>query len=155
MDPLIFLLILSFMMGFVNSITGGGGVFGVPAMIAFGLPPVDVLALNRISDLGNITGSLRNYMKVEGFDKKLAMIAIPPIICGALIGANFIVRIDEEFLDPIIIGAVLIAVVLILYPFKPKEVKADPKWILGIIALLLLGLWEGAFALAGGTFGVL
>ena len=40
MDFIIFLIPLSFIMGFVNSIAGGGGVFGVPALIALGMPPV-------------------------------------------------------------------------------------------------------------------
>ena len=69
---------LSFLMGFVNAISGGGGVFGVPAMLAMGLPPVNALALNRISDFGYLIGSLRNYMRLPEFQWKLALAITPP-----------------------------------------------------------------------------
>ncbi|MCB1563876.1 MAG: TSUP family transporter [Alphaproteobacteria bacterium] len=155
MDSLIFLIPLSFVMGFVNSIAGGGGVLGVPSMIAIGIPPINALALNRISDTGNIVGSLNNYMRVDNFDRKLGLIAIPPIIIGAFIGANLIVGIEKELLNKIIVGAVMIGVFFLVYPFNFREEKAKPHIAIGIIALLLLGLWDGAFAMAGGTFGVL
>lgn len=142
-------------MGFVNSIAGGGGVFGVPALIALGVPPVGALALNRISDLGNIVGSLKNYIKVTGFDKRLGLIAIPPILVGAFVGANLIVGVEKELLNKIILGAVLVGVFFLLYPFNPKESVTKPHMLYGVLALLLLGLWDGAFAMAGGTFGVL
>ncbi len=155
MDLLVFLIPLSFIMGFVSSISGGGGVFGVPALIAFGVPPINALALNRISDLGNIAGSLRHYMQVDGFDRKLGFIAIPPILLGAFIGANLIVGIDEVLLNKIILVAVIIGVFLLLYPFKTKKNNVKSPLVLGMSALFVLGLWDGAFAMAGGTFGVL
>ncbi len=155
MDLLIFLIPLSFMMGFVSSISGGGGVFGVPALLAFGVPPVNALVLNRASDLGHIVGSLKNYMNVGEFDYRLGMIAIPPILVGAFIGANLIVGVEEVLLNKIILCAVMVGVFLLLYPFKPKENKEKPYWLSGVAALFVLGLWDGAFAMAGGTFGVL
>ena len=108
MNEIFILGIFSFIMGFVNSIAGGGGVFGVPAMLAIGLPPVNALTLNRISDIGNIVGSLRNYKKVDGFDARLAYLAVPPILIGAFVGANFITGLSEETLNQIVLGAVCV-----------------------------------------------
>ena len=155
MDVIFYLIPLSFIMGLVNSIAGGGGVLGVPAMLALGMPPVNALALNRVSDLGNIVGSLKNYINVEGFDKKLGLIAIPPILIGALVGANFVVGLAEDVLNQVVLGAVLIGIVFLVLPFKPKKADADPKIVIGVIGLLALGFWDGAFAMAGCTFGVL
>ncbi len=155
MNEIFILGIFSFIMGFVNSIAGGGGVFGVPAMLAIGLPPVNALTLNRISDIGNIVGSLRNYKKVDGFDARLAYLAVPPILIGAFVGANFITGLSEETLNQIVLGAVCVGILLLIYPFqKSGEAKTQHKW-LGVAALILLGFWDGAFAMAGGTFGVL
>jgi len=155
MDFVFLIIPLAFVMGFVNSISGGGGVFGVPALIAMGLPPVNALALNRISDLGNIIGSLHNYTKIPDFRWKVAAIAIPPILAGAFVGANLIVGLEEALLNKIIIGAVCVGMVFLLYPVKPKPEDTKPHYVAGMFSLLLLGLWDGAFAMAGGTFGVL
>lgn len=155
MDNLILLTLISFMMGLVNSTSGGGGVFGVPTLLALGVPPVNVLVLNRISDLGNIAGSLKNYMGIAGFNRNLGLIAIPPILLGAFAGANLIVKADEEVLNAIILVAVMLAVFILLYPAKPFQKKIKPHIGLGVFALLALGVWEGALAMAGGTFGVL
>ncbi len=156
-DLFLYLLIpLSFAMGFVNSITGGGGVFGVPALLAMGFPPVNALALNRISDFGYIAGSVRNYMRIPDFRLKFALMITPFILVGAFIGANIVIALDPEMLNIIIVGAVLIGVFFLLYPFQPKEDDtARPHYIAGFIGVFLLGLWDGAFAMAGGTFGVL
>lgn len=156
MDSLYYFIIpLGFLMGVVSSISGGGGVFGVPALIALGLSPVNALALNRISDLGHIVGCMKNYVKAEGVDKRLVLLSVPPILIGAYIGANFVVGLEDETLNAIIIGAVLVGAFLLLYPFKKKAQAGKPNLILGAVFLLLLGLWDGAFAMAGGTFGVL
>jgi len=155
MDPLFLLIPLSFFMGVVNSVAGGGGVFGVPALLAMGMPPVNALALNRISDIGNIVGSLKNYMKVKDFDQKLGFIAIPLILVGAFLGAHFVVGLEEDLLNKVVIGAVIIGIVFLIYPFKTDASSAKPMIAYGMIALLFLGFWDGAFAMAGGTFGVL
>lgn len=52
-------------MGLVTSISGGAGIFAVPTMLAFGIPPIGALALNRMSDVGVVTGALRNFWKAK------------------------------------------------------------------------------------------
>ena len=146
---------LSFIMGFVNSIAGGGGVFGIPAMIAMGIPPLNALALNRWADIGNLTGSLKNYMGIEDFDLKKSLIIIPPMIAGAVIGALFITNISDSLRNIIVLIAVFIGICFLLYPFKPKELSSGINLWLGIPAIFALGLWDGAFAMAGGTLGVI
>lgn len=152
---LIFILILGLAMGFVTSISGGAGVFAVPAMLAFGIPPINTLALNRISDIGVLAGALKNYTKAEGFEWKTALIAAIPLFIGSVFGALFSVRIDTENLKLFIIFAVFIGIFLLLYPIKPKGEKAKPNYLLGIPALLCVGFWDGAVAMAGATFAVI
>lgn len=152
---LLLLLPLSFVMGFVNSISGGGGVIGVPAMLAMGIPAVNVLALNRFSDVGYVIGCIRNYTKLPGFDLKLTLKFIPILLAGAAIGANLIVYMDDALRDKVILLAVSIGVIFLLYPAKPSDNPHKKYPILGVFALFALGMWDGAFAMAGGTFGVI
>lgn len=149
------LAILSLCMGGVNSITGGGGVFGVPALMAMGIPPINALALNRWADIGNLIGSLQNYMRIKDFNLKKSLLIIPPMVIGAVIGVLFIVNISEALRNIIVLCAVVVGVLFLLYPAKSKDADSKENLWLGIPAIVLLGFWDGAFAMAGGTFGVL
>ncbi|MAQ71886.1 MAG: hypothetical protein CL565_06800 [Alphaproteobacteria bacterium] len=145
-------------MGVVTSISGGAGVFAIPTLLAFGIPPVSALALNRISDIGVLTGAARNYFKSNKFDFKTTFIAVWPITIGALIAVNIVVKLPENILNAIVLGAVVIGMFFLLSPVKKRDIKdiqAGSNYLLGFSALFILGLWEGAFAMAGATFAVL
>ncbi len=141
-------------MGLVTAISGGAGVFAVPAMLAYGMPPINVLALNKISDLGVLLGAARNYIKHGEINWRLVAIATLPLSLGALIGAQFSVSVPSDFLKGFIIFAVLVGIVILLHPIKPKEHK-KPHYAVGIPALIAVGFWSGAVGMAGATFAVL
>lgn len=70
---LLLLAILGLVMGFVTSVSGGAGVFAVPTMLAFGIPPINALTLNRFSDVGVVFGAANNYWKAKVVDWSLAI----------------------------------------------------------------------------------
>ena len=143
-------------MGIVTSISGGAGVFAIPTMLAFGIPPINVLALNRISDLGTVFGALRNYHKSKSIDWKLAIIIMIPLTIGSFIGANIVVRLPEETLKYVILVGVVIGIFFLLKKTHPraKQNKNYLYW-MGLIMMIVVGLWSGALAMAGATFSVL
>ena len=147
--------ILGFFMGVITSISGGAGVFAVPTMLAFGIPPVTTLALNRISDMGVLTGAVYNYIKSPEFDKKLAFIIALPLTIGAIVGANFSVSISPEKLKVVILFAIVIGLIFLLLPTRQLVEPKRTNWFIGVPALLIVGFWEGAVAMAGATFCVL
>ncbi len=143
-------------MGLVTAISGGAGVFAVPAMLAFGLPPINVLALNRMSDLGVVFGALRSYIKSKSIDWRLAVLVAIPLGIGSFIGSNIVIRIPNYALNAIILAAVFVGIFFILKPIKERGVAAGSKINpLGYLALAVVGVWSGAFAMAGATFAVL
>ncbi|MDP3976378.1 MAG: sulfite exporter TauE/SafE family protein [bacterium] len=148
--------LLGLAMGIVTSISGGSGVFAVPAMLAFGLPPLNVLALNRMSDVGVVTGALRKYQKSENIDWSLALRAMIPMSIGSAIGASFVVSIPEHILTYVIFSGIFIGIFFLLR--KPSPVSAlhrpSASW-WGFFFLFLVGIWGGALAIAGATFAVL
>lgn len=139
----------------MTSISGGGGVFAVPTMMAFGLPPLTTLALNRISDVGVLIGAIRNYMKIPEFNLKLVFVCVVPLLIGAFIGVNFSVNASPTVLKYFILGAVFIGIILLLWPIKPRLEDVKPNYWLGIPAILAIGFWDGAIAMAGATFAVI
>lgn len=143
-------------MGFITAVSGGAGVFAVPTMLAFGIPPVGVLALNRMSDVGVVLGALRNYWKIV--DWKLAFKVFPFLAVGSYIGAKVVINMSEKDLQMIIPVGVVIGMIFLVKPARPfkSDVQAA-KWrkILGFFMLLVVGVWSGALAMAGATFAVL
>jgi len=155
MMSLYFIGILSFFMGLVTSISGGGGVFGIPVMLAFGLPTLNALALNRISDLGTLAGAVKNYCTSKEMDWGLAKIVAPPFVIGGLMGVSFVVNSDSEFLKYFVVSAVFVGMFFLILPYRAKEVKAKPNYYLGIPLLILVGFWDGSVAMAGATFAMI
>ena len=66
-----------------------------------------------------------------------------------------VTNLNPETLHLIIVGAVFIGIFFLLAPLKPKPQDTKPYYVAGFLAVLALGVWDGAFAMAGGTFGVL
>lgn len=60
---ILLLSIFGLILGFVNAISGGGGIFALPLFLALGLSPVNALALNLISDVGVVFGVMHNYYR--------------------------------------------------------------------------------------------
>lgn len=150
--------LLGFVMGIVTSISGGAGVFAVPTMLAFGLPPVNVLALNRMSDVGVSFGALRNYWKAKVIDWKLVIKIIPFLALGSYIGANIVVNLPEKSLKYIILVGVFIGMLFLIKPARPfinAQGTSKAKKIFGFLVIFLIGIWNGALAMAGATFAIL
>lgn len=149
------ILILGLLMGLVTSISGGAGVFAIPTMLAFGIPPVNALALNRMSDAGTVFGALRSYIKSKSIDWKLALIITIPLAIGSFIGASAVVRLPEEILRYIILIGVFIGIFFLLRKTEQKAANKKPIIGMGFFLMLVVGLWSGALAMAGATFAVL
>jgi uncharacterized membrane protein YfcA len=153
----IFLIsILGLLMGVISAISGGSGVFGVPTMLALGIPPINVLTLNRMSDVGVVFGALRGYHKAKIIDWKLALIIAIPLAIGSFIGANTIISLPDKIIKYIILVGVFIGIFFLLKKTRSDKnnAKAMNKW-LGLGLMLVVGIWSGLLAMAGATFAVL
>lgn len=139
-------------MGIVTSISGGAGVFAVPTMLAFGIPPINVLALNRVSDVGVVFGALKKYSYFKSIIWKLAIIASIPLGIGSILGAIFVTNIPKQALNYIILFGIIAGIFLLLKPIKSEVATRKSSFnIFKIIFLLLVGFWSGALAMGGGN----
>ena len=153
---LLLLSLLGLLMGIVTSISGGAGVFAVPTMLAFGIPPINVLALNRTSDVGVVLGAFKKYHNSKNINWKLAPFIAILLGIGALLGSNFVINIPKQFLTYIIFGGVIVGIFFLLKPIKPNTHTTEHSFnISGGLVLLLVGFWSGAFGMAGATFAVI
>lgn len=155
----IFLLsIFGFGLGFVNAISGGGGIFALPVFLALGLSPANAIALNLISDVGVLFGVMNNYFRSKEIDWKFAAKIFIFSLLGSISGAKLIVSLPPEIVKNIIFVGIFIGMFFLLKPVKPRAEHDRLSWwkmALGYFGLFLVGMWDGSIAIAGTTFALL
>lgn len=122
-DTLTLIAIVSFLAGVINSISGGGGVFLLPSLIAFGLPPINALVVNRVVDAGVITGALGNYWKAVSNTKLMKFIIPFSILMGvaAFFGSSAIASAEQNLQTELVVIASLFATLILLFKIIPQE----------------------------------
>ena len=146
------LIPVAFLAGMITSIAGGGGVVFVTTAIALGIPSLNALALNRITDLGVLTGSFNNFRKVPEIPWRSIKFFAPLFLAGAIGGASFAVSIPQDVLQVILIAASILAITLVIIKPRPLVTAGRKLLLLGYFAIFLIGFWDGAIAMAGTTF---
>ena len=151
MDPLLqylLLILIGFVVGFINTIAGGGSLLSLPFLIFMGLPPAVANGTNRVAIV------IQTFMATMGFRSKgvstfpfNTYIGISALL-GALIGAKIAVHIDESLFNKVL--AVIMIAVMMIIMFKPdldlaeKAEKLTGKYLWqGIIVFFFLGIYGG------------
>lgn len=152
---------LVFIAGFVDAIAGGGGLISLPAYIIAGIPVHNAIATNKLSSaFGTLIATIR-FIKNKCV---LFSLIIPTVILalfGSWIGASLSLRIDEKYLQYILI--VLLPVVAFFVLFKrdtfdnnsSREISFAKRFIIACAAALLVGTYDGFYGPGTGTFLVI
>lgn len=153
------LVVVGFIVGFINTVAGGASLISLPVLIFLGLPPSVANGTNRVAIVIQTAIGVAGYKSkgVATFPFNLYL-GISALI-GAIIGAYIAVDIRGETFNRIL-AIVMIAVVAIII-FKPKISTEDllerttgkHLWI-GIIAFFFFGIY-GGFINAGIGFVIL
>ena len=150
---------VGFVVGFINTVAGGGSLISLPILIFLGLPPSVANGTNRIAI------AIQNAVGVAGFKSK-GVSTFPfniylgiSALFGSIIGAQIAVDIKGETFNRIL--AIIMVVVVLIIVFKPKIKIEELKdrltgkflWI-GVIAFFFIGIY-GGFINAGIGFVIL
>ncbi len=142
------LILVGFVVGFINTIAGGGSLISLPVLIFLGLPPSVANGTNRVAVV------IQNAMGTAGFASK-GVSTFPfnlylgvAALFGALLGAYIAVDIKGETFNRIL--AIVMVVVVLIILFKPKMklyemqelITGKHKWI-GTIAFFFFGIYGG------------
>ena len=120
MDPILqylLLIVIGFVVGFINTIAGGGSLISLPFLIFMGLPPAVANGTNRVAIV------IQTFMATMGFRSK-GISTFPfntyiglSALLGAIIGAKIAVDIDEGIFNKVL--AIIMLVVMLIIIFKP------------------------------------
>jgi uncharacterized membrane protein YfcA len=141
---------------FFATISGGAALIYIPLLIFLGLPPSVAVATNRFSSLGAMA-SLYKFAKGGKIIYKLVLPLAFFATLGSFIGANLLLKIDEDLLQKIVaVLVILIALLIILKKdigLERKVIQASKKRnILGYVLSFLIGIYAGFFGAAYATF---
>ncbi len=158
-SPLIvgILVLTGFMVGFINTLAGGGTMISYTVFMALGLP------------IGVVNGSIRPgvilqtliaslvFKKNAILDLKKGIILGIPIVIGSILGANIAVRIQNNVFEWIVSGVMVLMLIFLFAKPKrwiegrSKNSKVLPLY-LQIPIFLLIGVYGGFIHIGVGIF---
>lgn len=154
---IIALIVAGLMVGFINTLAGGGSIISLSVLMMLGLPAPIANGTNRIAiaiQTATATASFRQQNVLPL--KKSILLAIPAIL-GSLIGAWIAVDINEEILEKAIGVIMLIMLIFILY--KPQkyiygraEIVEKPLNWKSYLIFFLIGVYGGFIHMGVGYF---
>jgi uncharacterized membrane protein YfcA len=155
---ILYLIVIGFVAGIINTLAGGGSVLTLPMLIFMGLPPALANGTNRVGVF------LQTLVGVAGYQSK-GVKATPhglywgiSATLGSILGAWWAIDIKGDTFNTIL-GFVLIMVV-VLTVVKPKNLSGLTERLTGkyfwlsMIAFFFIGIY-GGFIQAGVGFFIL
>lgn len=156
---MVFLLITSFVAGFLDSIAGGGGLLLLPALLVSGLPPQMALGTNKFIATFGLTGSSINFILNKIIVWTVIKRGVVFSFLGVFLGSHAILVLSNEMVGKIIL--VLIPVALLVTVVSRKKqfsgIVAPPTRLNVKIPVICftLGFYDGFFGPGSGSFFVL
>lgn len=146
--------------GFIDAISGGGGLLTIPALLICGIPPHYALGTNKIGAFLGTSVSLFNFGKHGLVNWHMAAIGVPFSVMGSWAGSLLALQLDPALLGKILVVLLPIAMIATLMPRKKRDTESiEPGnhrlWIALPIICTLLGAYDGFFGPGAGSFLIL
>ncbi|WP_297797615.1 sulfite exporter TauE/SafE family protein [uncultured Eudoraea sp.] len=145
----VLLVLVGFVVGFINTVAGGASLISLPFLIFLGLPPSVANGTNRVAI------AIQTAIGVAGFRSK-GVTTFPfniylgiSALFGSIIGASIAVDIKGETFNKILAIIMLLVVMIIVF----ERLTGKYLWV-GIIAFFFIGIY-GGFINAGIGFVIL
>lgn len=155
---IVIVLILSgLLVGFINTLAGGGTIISITVFMTLGLPPLVANGTNRIAIFLQTLTAVVNYQRNKILDIRKSLKFALPVALGSIIGSNLAIAINETIFNYFLVGILLFMTALII--FKPKlwltentEKILRPMNFLEWILLFIIGIYGGFIHVGIGYF---
>lgn len=145
--------------GWIDAVSGGGGLLQLPALLLMlpGVPAVVALGTNKVSSaIGTAAAAATYAHRLRPRLASFAPMAVAAFV-GSLIGATFASRMPGEALLPVVWG--LLLVVWLWTLLRPAlGIVARPRWsgrrhvIASVVAGVSIGAYDGLIGPGTGSF---
>lgn len=146
--------------GFIDAISGGGGLLTIPALLLTGVPPHFALGTNKISACLGTAISLINFSRHKLVNWRMAFWGIPFSLAGSWLGSLLALHLDSAILGKVLVIMLPFAMIITLLPQKTNEnfspaVSGLRYWLLLPIVCVSIGCYDGFFGPGTGTILIL
>ena len=144
---IIVIIIAGILVGFINTLSGGGSVISLSLLLILGLPANIANGTNRISIFFQTLSSVTSFTRQKMFtDLRPVWLAIPATI-GAVLGAYLAVDVDTRVIEIAMASSMVIMLFFLFY--KPdKWLQENPGLLSGT-----LKWWQLVIFFAVGFYG--
>ena len=150
---IIIFILTGFIAGYIDSIAGGGGMIQVPVLLYSGIPPIFVLATNKMASLfGTLMATIKYYLSNK-ISLKVVSIAIIPCLLASYIGSELVMYVPDNVIQWAILISIPIALIFLLKKskeFKEEKTELSKKNI--VLATAPIGFYDGLLGPGTGTY---
>ena len=160
-ESFIFLMIASFLAGFLDSIAGGGGLISLPAYILTGLPMHYIYACNKFAAACGTTIATLRYYRNKMVDIPVGLTAAAGAFLCSAIAARIVLLLHEQTLKTMMLVILpIVAAVTLVNKDMGGENHSDRfskggKYTLAFLIGALVGFYDGLFGPGTGTFALI
>ena len=156
-ELVIVLIISGVLVGFINTLAGGGTLISMSLFIMLGLPPSVANGTNRIAVILQNLVSVFNFYRDKKLDVRKSIYCTIPVALGSLLGSNLSIAINNTIF--VISFVVIMLAMLVLMFLKPDkwlvgdaEKIQKPLSFLQLFFYFLIGVYAGFIHIGMGYF---
>jgi len=151
------LVVAGTMVGFINTLAGGGSIISLSVLMLLGLPANIANGTNRIGILMQNVAAVSSFSQQKVLDWKKGRWLAIPAVAGSVLGAWIAVDVNEKAIEYSIAVIMLLMAVFILW--KPERwiterkelIEKKVSWI-QIVIFFLIGVYGGFIQMGVGYF---
>lgn len=157
----IFLMIASFLAGFLDSIAGGGGLISLPAYMLSGLPMHMVYACNKFAAACGTSIATLRYYRNKMVDIPVGLTAAAGAFLCSAIAARIVLFLNEQTLKTMLLVILPIVAIMTLAnknmggENRSHTFTKGKKYALAFFIGSLVGFYDGLFGPGTGTFALI
>lgn len=118
-NEVVILIIAGLMVGFINTLAGGGSIISLSVLMLLGLPAPMANGTNRIAIAIQTLTATTSFRQQKVLEIRKALMLAVPTVLGSLLGAWIAVDINENVFEKAI--GIIMLVMLIFILFKPQK----------------------------------
>lgn len=151
------LIVAGLLVGFINTLAGGGSIISLSVLMMLGLPAPLANGTNRIAITIQTLSATTSFRQQKVLETRKAILLSIPAVFGSLLGAWFAVDIREDIFEKAIGVIMLIMLVFILY--KPHKfiygranISEKPLSWSTYVVFFFIGIYGGFIHMGVGYF---
>ncbi len=145
-------IVIGFLAGYVDAVAGGGGMLQVPVLLLSGMPPVMVLATNKMVSIFGTAMAIIKYGLSKKINWHVIKIAILACLVTSFIGSQLVMQLSSDTISWLIILCIPFALLALFYKdsVKRESIGFSNKSIL--LSTTPVGFYDGLLGPGTGTY---